>query len=367
MPPLNIMIKPASGNCNMRCKYCFYEDEIKHRNTPNFGMMELNTLKNIVKKGLAYSDGSCTFGFQGGEPTLRGIEYFQALIEYEKQYNVNNVRINNAIQTNGILIDEQWAKFFYDNNFLIGLSVDGNKDIHDLNRIDKKGEGTFSHVIKAIELLDKYDVKFNVLTVVTSLTARKIDQIYNFFMKRGMVYQQYIPCLDSFGEERGRHPYSLTPEKYLIFLKRLFDNWYNDRKIGKFVYIRYFENLAGMLLGHPPESCGLLGRCTLQNVIEADGSIYPCDFYMLDQYCLGNLNTDSITDIENKRKDIGFINQSLKVEDECKICQWYKICYGGCRRDRQHDLYGPIGKNYYCSTYKEFFPYIIPRLLKLCQ
>lgn len=367
MPPLNIMIKPASGSCNMRCKYCFYADETKHRDTSLHGMMRLDTLEAIVQKALEYAGIACTFGFQGGEPTLRGIDFFRKLIEFEGKYNIKKLRIHNAIQTNGLLIDQEWAQFFHDHNFLVGLSLDGGKDIHDLIRLDTEGKGTFNRVLKATRILNKYQVEYNVLTVVTSQTARNINQIYNFFMKNGLVYQQYIPCLDPFGEERGTHEYSLSAEDYGLFMKRLFDAWYRDVKAGKFVYIRYFENLAGMLQGLPAESCGLSGRCSNQNVVEADGSVYPCDFYMLDEYCLGNLNTDSFDLIEQKRSEIGFVTASMQVDEECRSCEWGWICHGGCRRDRQNDCTGPIEKNYFCTAYKEFFPYILPRLRELAM
>lgn len=367
MPPLNIMLKPASGSCNMRCKYCFYADETKHRDIPLYGMMKLDTLEAIVQKSLVYAEGSCTIGFQGGEPTLRGLDFFKKLIEFQEKYNIKKIQINNAIQTNGILIDQQWAEFFHENNFLVGLSIDGTKDVHDLNRHDAQGKGTFNRVLKAAQILSKYQVEYNILTVVTAQTARNINKIYNFFMKNGLVYQQYIPCLDSFGEVRGDNPYSLTPERYSMFLKQLFDAWYEDVKAGKFVYIRYFENIAGMVMGYPPESCGLAGQCSNQNVIEADGSVYPCDFYMLDEYRLGNLNTDSFEDIEKKRGEIGFIAESAKMDAECVSCEWNWICRGGCRRDRQTDHVGPLEKNYFCAAYKEFFPYMLPRLRELLQ
>jgi uncharacterized protein len=213
MPNINVLIKPASGMCNICCKYCFYKDEIHNRKIESYGFMKEETLEQIIKKTIDFSDTACTIAYQGGEPTLRGIDFFEKSIEYEKRYNTKGLQISNAIQTNGICINEDWAEFFKKNNFLVGISLDGTSFTHDAFRINNKGQGTFSQVLKAIDLLKKYHVEYNILTVVNALTAKKISLIYGFYKQNNFEYLQFIPCLNPIGKENERYSYTLTPTK----------------------------------------------------------------------------------------------------------------------------------------------------------
>lgn len=360
MPPLSLLIKPASGGCNMRCVYCFYHDEAQNRAVASYGMMSEDTLETLIRKALDYAGGQCTFGFQGGEPTLRGLDFFRRAVEYQQKYNVHNVRIYNALQTNGLLLDSHWARFFKENGFLVGLSLDGGKALHDSLRRGSQGRGTFSRTMRAARLLESHEVDFNLLTVVTRQSAENITQVYRFLRREGLLYQQYIPCLDPLGAPRGSSPYSLTPKVFGGFLKTLFDLWYQDVRAGRFIYIRYFENLLGMLLGRPPEHCGLSGRCALQHVIEADGSVYPCDFYCLDQWRLGNILEEDFAALDSAATAQRFLEESLAAPEDCGGCEYRFICRGGCRRDREG-----LGLNYFCQAYKEFFSYALPRLREL--
>ncbi|MGN0967827.1 MAG: anaerobic sulfatase maturase [Oscillospiraceae bacterium] len=366
MPPLTLMIKPASGLCNLRCKYCFYADEMQKRATPSFGIMSPDTLSCVLQKAFSHADGPVSLIFQGGEPTLAGLDFFRQAVSFTAQYNTKKLPVSFSLQTNGIALDEQWAAFFAENRFLIGLSLDGTQPVHDKNRVCPDGSGSFDMVMDRVALLRRFGVEFNILTVVTRQTAGSIGRIYRFFQEQGLLYQQYIPCLDPLGEARGQRDYSLTPEKYESFLKILFDRWYRDVSQGKPASNRYFENLVGMLLLQPPESCGMLGRCTEQNVVEADGSVYPCDFYVLDQYRLGNLCTDSFADLQRRRRELGFIEASAAIHPDCQACKWFPICRGGCRRDREQPD-GTLGKNYFCSAYQGFFKYAMPRLEELAR
>lgn len=368
MPPISFLIKPASGSCNMRCKYCFYADEQAKREVCSYGMMSLETMHRIVDKGLAFADRDCTFAFQGGEPTLIGLGFFRDLVEYAKvQPNPRRVKLHFAIQTNGYVIDEEWARFLGENHFLVGVSLDGTKEIHDRYRPDAAGNGTWNRVMGAIRLLENQKVDYNILTVVTAATARNSQKIYNFFKKNKMAYQQYIECLDPIGEEPGGHEYSLTPEKYETFLKGMFDAWYLDRKSGRYVYNRYFENLMMLLNGQMPESCNMRGVCGRQWVIEADGSTYPCDFYALDEWLLGNINTDSLEQMEKRREELGFIRWSEQIHEDCRSCRWLELCRGGCRRNREPVTGNSSGRNYFCSAYRGFFEYAYPRLQEIYQ
>lgn len=364
MPNINVLVKPASGACNLRCKYCFYADEAAHRQVENYGMMSMETIEAVIRRAFEAADSSVSFGFQGGEPTLCGLDFFRNVVELEKKYAKKGVTVQNALQTNGMLMDDEWARFLHEHRFLTGLSIDGHMDLHDMNRVDAQGKGSFVRVMKAAETLARNQADFNVLTVVTSDTAPKIRRIYSFFRKNNLLWQQYIPCLDPLNGERGCAPYALTPQRYAAFLKTLFDLWYEDICAGRFIYIRYFENLLGMLTGRPPESCGLSGRCALQFVVEADGSVYPCDFYALDGYRMGNVHDHSFQKMALSKPAQDFLCAPY-VHGQCRTCRLFPVCRGGCRRDR--DFGGEIGLNYFCPAYKEFFEYALPRLMNIAR
>lgn len=363
MGPMSVMIKPASGLCNLRCRYCFYMDELNSRETGCFGIMEDETLEAVLRELLKNASGHCVIAFQGGEPTLAGLAFFERAVVLEQELNVNHCVIENVIQTNGMALNDGWAAFFARERFLVGISLDGPKEIHDLNRRDPAGNGTFSTVMGAIKLLQKYGVEFNILTVVTAQTSRHAKQLYRFFDKNGLDFQQYIACLDPFNTPRGSCPWSLTPESYGRFLRDLFDCWYADTASGKGKYNRYFDNLLAILSGERPEACGMMGFCSAQLIVEADGSVYPCDFYVLDRWRLGNLRTDSLEVIERKRRELQFIEQSARHHPDCLKCKWQMLCRGGCRRDRCNETSGQLEKNYFCKAYFDFFEYAYPRLL----
>lgn len=366
MPVLNLLIKPASGSCNMRCRYCFYADEQDKREVRSYGKMSVDTMHILVDKAMEYGDRECTIAFQGGEPTLVGLDFYKDLVAYvEAHKNPKRLKIHYAIQTNGYAVDEEWARFFAENHFLVGVSLDGTKEIHDRYRVDAEGKGTYQRILATIQLFEKYKVEYNILTVVTAASVRSGQKIYNFFKKNKIGYQQYIECLDPIGEVPGSHEYSLTPEKYEQFLKSIFDAWYLDMKAGTYVYNRYFENLMMIIDGRQPESCSMNGICGRQWVVEADGSTYPCDFYALDQWLLGNINQDSFQDMDQKRDELGFIQWSKQVPEECKNCKWYGLCRNGCRRNREPVTVDSIQKNYFCQAYKGFFEYAYPRLAEI--
>lgn len=364
---LTVMLKPCSGACNMRCKYCFYTDETQKRETANYGRMSEQVQEAVVRKTLAQARGSCTFAFQGGEPTLAGLEFYRRQARLEAQYNIHGVAIHHAIQTNGLVIDDQWGEFLAREHYLVGVSLDGPREIHDAYRPDAQGAGTFSRVMGAIRILQKHQAAFNILTTLTETGARNSGKVYRFFRKQGFSYQQYIPCLDPLGETRGGHDYSLTPEGFARYLKTVFDLWHQDSLKGTIPYHRYFYNLLAILQGQQPEACDLRGICGIQYVVEADGSVYPCDFYMLDSWRLGNLVTDSFEQIDRKRMESGFLQRSRDALESCRGCRWFPLCRGGCCRDREGAEGTPLGQNYFCRAYREFFDYAYPRLERLCR
>lgn len=363
MPPVNLLIKPASGNCNMRCTYCFYYDIMSKRKQASYGFMSLETLERVIQKALSYAEGSCTIAYQGGEPSLCGLAFFEKSLEFQKKYNVNQVKIHNAFQTNGYGLTREWVGFFAQNKVLVGVSLDGGPKLHDCYRRNLKGEGTFFKIMENIKLLKKAGVEFNILSVVNGKTAPSIKKTYKFYERNGFDYLQFIPCLDPLGETPGGREYSLTPQIYGQFLIDLFELWFDDLKKGKQPYIRQFENYIAILAGKKPESCDMNGICSVQYTIEADGSVYPCDFYVIDKYYLGNLGKNFMAEIDNAREESSFIKDSMKKEEICRDCKYGFICRGGCRRTRA----GEENHQYFCESYKMFFDAYLPVLLEIAE
>ena len=357
MKRYNVMIKPASSACNMRCRYCFYADESCSRQTANYGRMPQEVSQSILEKFLSDPADSYAFAFQGGEPTLAGLPFFEEFVRTADAFARPGARVRYAIQTNGLLIDGAWAEFLRRRGFLVGLSIDGTRDIHNHFRPDAAGRDTYSRALRCAQLLGRQQVPFNILTVVTPTVAKHISAIFRDYQKNGFAYQQYIPCLAPLDGSAD----SFAPDAKLLgtFWKQLFDLWYKEFTSGNYISIRFFDNLVYMLQGREPELCSMCGHCNIQYLIEADGSVFPCDFYALDAYRLGNILTDSLEDIDRRRNELQFIQSSLQPPEACRRCQWGFLCRNGCRRERAQ---GPGGKNLYCEGYQDFFTYAYERL-----
>lgn len=364
MPPISVLIKPSSGNCNLRCEYCFYYDTMSKREQSSYGFMTEETLEAVIRQVLAAAEGSCTIAYQGGEPTLSGLDFFEKSIEFQKRHNHKQVKIYNALQTNGYGLDQKWASFFKEHQFLVGVSLDGGPKLNDRYRKTPKGESSFYQVMKNIEMLTREGVDFNILSVVNAVTAPHIRKTYEFYRKNHLNFLQFIACLDPLEEEPGKREYSLKPEVYGQFLIDLFELWYRDLQQGKQPFIRQFENYIGILLGQMPESCDMRGTCGMQYVVEADGSVYPCDFYVIDSYRLGNFRTDTVEVVDRVREHTGFITQSLEKEEACGGCRYEALCRGGCRRTRQKEN---GHHQYFCRSYQMFFDACLPDMMEIAR
>lgn len=367
MPAASILIKPASANCNMDCKYCFYKCLSSHREEYSKGFMTEETLETLVREAIAYADGSLTFAFQGGEPTLAGLDFFQKAVELQQKYNNKKLQIENTIQTNGLLIDEKWARFLGEHRFLVGLSLDGPKKMHDRYRKDAAGQDTFARIMHSVQLLEQYHVDYNVVTVVTNDTAKQASFLYKFWKRNHYPFVQFIPCMDEIKRQDGtqeRSIYAVEPEQYGKFLCELFDLWYADFAAGETMDIRMFSNLAQMAAGYPAEECGMNGCCNCYFVVEGDGSVYPCDFYCMDAWKLGTVN-DGFVQMKTSEKAKAFVEASRPVCAACQECPHFSLCRGGCRRWREPFVDGKPGLNQLCSAYRMFFAHAAERMERL--
>ena len=356
MPPLSLLIKPVSGACNMRCEYCFYQDVMQNREKQVLPRMTPETLENLVRRAFVYAEGSVSFAFQGGEPTLVGLEFFETLIRLQKKYNTRRIAVHNAVQTNGLELSDDMLDFFAREKFLVGVSLDGDRDTHDLFRKDASGQPTYEKVLANIRRMQEKNVDFNILCVVTEALSRKGRECMEALKE--FPFLQFIPCLDDL--DGSKNPGSLTENGYLNFLCDTFDVYYAGFQTGDLVSVRNFDNYISMLLGAPPESCAMAGRCGNYYLIESDGSVYPCDFYVLDEWKMGNINEQSFIRLEKNETGKRFRDRSIPVPEKCRGCRWYMLCRNGCCRERNED-----GVNKWCSVYSRFFDYSVERMQRL--
>ena len=350
MQPLTLLIKPAAGLCNMDCRYCFYKAASSARENR---VMAGGIVDALIRGVEAFRPSSLSVVFQGGEPTLAGQDFFKS---FGQRLNERiSVPITYAIQTNGLLIDDDFARFFKKNRFLVGVSLDGDKTTNDRYRRDQTGGSVFSRVLAAVRLLDKHGVDYNILSVIDHENAKDVAGTYSFFKCSGFRYLQFIPCVD---EGRG---VTLPPADYALFLNRLFDLWWADYGNGEYISIRQFDNYITMLMGEPPENCAMCGVCGSYRVVEADGSVYPCDFYCKADDRLGSVFDENPFEMSPKQRD--FIEQSFLIHESCSGCEYHYLCRGGCRRDRGEDL----KENVYCPAYQAFFDHALERMEQIAD
>lgn len=356
---LHVLIKPASSLCNLACTYCFYHDVAKYQETHSRKIMSIEIMKRIIDDTLVMALGkSITFGFQGGEPLIAPLSFYEAFVEYVNEKNIYNTLIQYTIQTNGILLTETHAKFFKNNNFLVGLSLDGGEKINNLFRLTENGIHTYAKVIDALNILKKYEIAFNILVVVTHQSTPYIKDIYNDLKQLGVMFLQFIPVLEPFNSIPFSMSYALTQEDYANYHIDLWDMYKHDRKQGEMVFIRYFDNLKSMINHQRVEQCGVSGMCHAQIVVESDGTVYPCDFYSDSQHKLGNLLENTMSEIVKTKTMSDFIVQSLKVNQECIECKFYTLCRGGCKRYHHEDS-SHTSKHKYCEGIKLFLNHVL--------
>lgn len=367
MPAASILIKPASSNCNMDCKYCFYKVLCSNRKEYDKGFMTTETLESLVKEAIRYAEGSLTFAFQGGEPTLAGLDFYKKAVALQKQYNTKNLVIENTLQTNGLLIDREWASFLRENHFLVGISLDGPQKMHDKNREDYLGNGTFEQVIAVTRLLREYQVPFNILSVTTEDSAAKAGYLYKFYKRNRFSHIQLIPCMDEVSRcSRQPESQAVKAASYGKFLCEIFDLWYEDFMSGEDIDIRMFSNLAQMAAGYPAEQCGMNGCCNCYFVVEGDGSVYPCDFYCTDKWRLGRVGKPFHEMLKSDTAARFLREGALTSNPHCSRCPYFSLCRGGCRRWCENPD-GSRGMNRLCEGYQIFFEHTRERIQKLGQ
>ena len=344
---ISVMLKPASSNCNLACEYCFYHSLSLERKEYSKGMMNIETAQRVIKSALDFAKGEDVyFTFQGGEPLLRGLDFFESFADFVKKNNNQGSKIHYCLQTNATLLDNATACFLAESGFLVGVSLDGDKDMNKY-RVYPDGKSSFEQVMAGIELLKKHKVTFNILSVLTKNTAKNFKTAYRFFKENDLRYLQFIPCLKPFSDNYDPSLY-MSCDDYGDFLNRCFKIYFNGYMRGDYMSVRCFDNYVALAKGQNAEQCGMNGCCSTQFVVEGDGSVYPCDFYCTDEWYLGNINEMDFNSLYHSEKSVEFLKNSFILDERCKKCPHFSLCRGGgCKRNKQSADY--------CTAYKNFF------------
>lgn len=365
-----LLIKPAGPDCNLRCTYCFYQDKESLFPAVERGMtcsashrMTMNTLEVLTKDALTKAKNQFSFIWQGGEPTLMGLPFFEKALKLQKKYGAH-LQVANAIQTNGTLIDHAWCDFFKKNDFLVGVSLDGCEKTHNRYRMSKGGAGTHAKVLENAKKMLDAGVNVNALACVTSSSAPEVGENYAFLRDAGFQYMQFIPVIEK--DQNGKAmDFSVSPKSYGDFLCALFDLWLEDFKDGKpTTSIRLFDTLFFTLLGQPAPECGSRKTCGLYLAVEHTGDVYPCDFFIEKAHRLGSIQEHSLHDLLNSQKQRLFGGAKACLGNDCIQCQWLGLCGGGCLKDRKNNPDG-FETSYFCPSMKCFYAHAVPTLQKI--
>ncbi len=358
MRQFQLLIKPVGDRCNLRCKYCFYlgtEERFDGHLDPQkraADVMDDDILEKMAAEFLSYRMPQSIFCWQGGEPTLAGLDFFRRVVEFQTKHGGRGQVVGNAFQTNGVLIDRRWARFLAEYKFLVGLSIDGPRDIHQTMR-----GNSFDAAMRAAQLFRQFGVEFNVLSVVSQANVGRAAEVYRWFVSRGFNNLQFIPCRE-LRDDGSLTAESITGEQFGDFLIAIFDEWWKDdvRKVSE----RNIDSAIACYVTGQPTTCTYHARCSDYLMIERAGEVFPCDFFGRPEWLLGYIGERPLKQyLENVREE-KFGKLKLQVPAECRECEWWQMCHGGCPRDR-----APDGRSHYCEGYKKFFAATAARLKQL--
>ncbi|MHC4637010.1 MAG: anaerobic sulfatase maturase [Planctomycetota bacterium] len=363
MQPFTLLIKPSGSDCNVDCKYCFYKDR-----APEIGQgrqrMNDEVLETMVRDYLGCRFQVSSFAWQGGEPMLMGLDFYKKVVEFQKKYGISGQEVSNALQTNAILLDEKWARFLGENKFLVGISIDGPKEIHDYYRVDFSGHGTYDKVVRAIENCKQYKVEFNTLTLLNNMNVERPDVIFDFLTGLGVQYLQFIPCVETDPATGEISEFSITPRQYGEFMCRIFDRWYEYGPTK--VSIRDFDSVLAWCLSGKHTICTFDKQCAAYIVIEHTGDCFPCDFFVDPKWRLGNILETNIGELASCKRKRDFARLKRNLCSNCLVCRHFALCRGGCMKDKSADEGGNYAvESYFCESYKMFFDYAMPKFMQI--
>jgi uncharacterized protein len=371
LPAFHVLAKPAGPICNLDCKYCFYLE--KDRIYPDVKQFKMSdeVLESFIRQKIeGHRTNSVHFTWQGGEPTLLGLDYFKQVVALQKKY-AGDKAIENGFQTNGLLLDDDWCIFLKEENFLLGISIDGPEAIHDHYRVHRNGQGSFHEVMQGLELFKKHDVSFNTLTVVNAHNVNHADEIYTFLKDIESTFWQFIPIVERTGDGEGLATpdvqaklteWSVPPLAYGQFLEHIFQRWVRE-DVGE-IFIQQFESALANHMGMPAGICVWSPECGAALALEHNGDLYPCDHYVFPKYKLGNIMEMPLVDLIHTPEQRQFgRDKKEKLPKVCLNCEVLDLCHGECPKHRfMIAPDGEKGLNYLCEGYKYFFTSIRPEL-----
>ncbi|MBS3771822.1 MAG: anaerobic sulfatase-maturation protein [Bacteroidales bacterium] len=372
----NIMVKPIGPICNLNCTYCYYlEKKNLYESVQNFKMSH-KVLETFIKE---YIQGQkapvINFVWQGGEPTLMGIDFYKKAVELQQKYKGNKT-IENSFQTNATKIDEDWARFLAESEFLVGVSIDGPKWIHDKYRRYKNGQGSFDDVMKAIELLKKHRAEFNTLSVVNDYNSHYPRDVYRFLKGIESKFMQFIPIVEQYAAPDEDTPvelispdfqgksevteWSVNPKQYGKFLTTIFDEWVT-RDVGKY-FVQIFDTTLANWVNQNPGLCVFDRTCGEAAVLEFNGDLYSCDHFVYHENYLGNIMETPMVELMKSEKQMNFgLRKEYNLPEKCNKCKFKKMCRGGCPKNRVTETGVPEKRlNYLCEGYQHFFSHVVP-------
>ncbi|QDU81392.1 Anaerobic sulfatase-maturating enzyme [Polystyrenella longa] len=381
---LHVMVKPIGPICNLDCEYCYYLRKEELYPSGERWRMSLELLESFIEQYFAAQPAEIpevTFAWQGGEPTLLGLDFFEAVVRVQKKHAPPGLQYANTLQTNGVLLTDEWCQFFKRENFLIGISIDGPAEVHDHYRYDKKGNPTFEKVMQGLHLLKSNEVEFNVLVVVNRVNARLGKKVYTYLRDNGAEHIQFIPIVEKENQEQTEverieseqkqecelHPWgkhvserSVLPEQYGQFLVDVFDEW-SRRDIGK-VFVQIFDQALSAWMGYEPGLCIFRKKCGRALALEHNGDLYSCDHFVDPDWKLGNIQETLLPVLANSERQEQFGSDKEKtLPPFCRECEVRFVCNGGCPKNRFISTpSGEDGLNYLCAGYKQFFNHIDP-------
>lgn len=371
----HVMAKPTGSVCNIDCTYCFYlEKEALYPERNTRWQMSDETLERYICQHIdAQSGDNVTFAWQGGEPTMMGLAFFRRVIELCDKY-ADGKKITHALQTNGILLDDAWARFFAEHRFLIGLSIDGPAPLHNQYRVNRAGKGTHDRVMAAMALLKAHHVEFNTLTVVGKHNVEHALEVYEFLVAAGSRYIQFIPLVERLsndassalqlvlpGESAARlAPWTVPSWQFGDFLCQIFDLWV--RRDVERVSVQMFDVAMAAWTGQPPVLCVHSATCGHAFALESNGDLYNCDHFVYPEHKLGNIHQQTIHELNHSEQAIAFGQaKEARLTTDCRRCEFRPVCHGGCPKHRFAVSPGGYpGHNYLCAGYKHFFKHITP-------
>lgn len=366
-PRIHVLTKPTGAICNLDCSYCFFLDKEELYPNSNFRMSD-ELLETYIRQLIeSHKTPEVTVAWQGGEPTLMGLDFFKKAIAYQEKYRRPGMTFENTLQTNGTLLNDEWCEFFKANNYLIGLSLDGPRELHDANRVDKVGRPTFDRVMKGLRLLQKHGVEYNILTTVNRVNSQYPLEVYRFLRDEVKTsWIQFIPVVERINED-GKTLYqkgtqvsenSVLPEQFGTFLTTIFDEWVR-RDVGK-IFVQTFEAAVRSWLGLPTGMCFFSPTCGSGVALEHNGDLYSCDHFVEPDYLLGNIQETSMAELVGSSRQFQFGQDKLTTLPRyCQQCEVRFACHGECPKHRFTDTPdGEPGLNYLCAGYKTFFTHI---------